>query len=242
VLADDALVQAAGAFIVPARAAARSPQVCWDAPFGVAGLLANALRLHTVAPSPELDELIGELAAGTLAALADPGVRMAPYAATSRLRDFTPVERDSIAVALARTLLSVPELLEDPGLARRALEVHRCDLRRRGGRLAGHEIASALGVASDPTTAAVPEVARGEDLTCRELLATARELAAADRRPAAARLFRELAARRARTGSWFSDRAIEDRMNLSAVDGVVGVGLLALELLARDVKPLNLLT
>lgn len=241
VLGDHGLVQAAGTFIARAREAARSPKVCWDAPFGVAGLLVNALRLHAVAPTPELGELIGEVAAGALAALVDPAARMAPYAATSRLGEFTPVGPDSIAAALARTLVKAPELLDDPEPVRRALEAYRCDLSRRGGRLADRQVASARGVVLHSHAAGVTGAARGEGLTCRALVATARELVAAGDRHGAAGLFGQLAGRRARTGTWFSDRAIEDCMNLSAVDGVVAVGLLALELLDPDVESLTLL-
>lgn len=210
VLGDRTLLDAARSLVQPAAAAARSGLACADVPFGSAGLLLNVLRLRDAGGTDaELDALIRDLAADALAALDDPAPRFAPYAPTSRIADFVPTGRDSIALALARA--GVPH-------------THRYDLTRRGGRLAAGVAAPVLGPA-----------------TCRELVAGAAEALAAGDLAAAERLAQTLAARRDRTGSWFSDRWVDDRLNLSAVDGLVAVGLLMLGLADAELAPLTVL-
>jgi hypothetical protein len=217
VLGAPPLLDAARALVPPAAAAARSGLACADVPFGSAGLLLNILQLHAAAPDGELDELVRDLAAATLTALEDPAARFAPYAPTSRIADFVPTGRDSIALALARTLEAAPELVDGP------MPSHRYDLTRRGGRLAA-------GVAAAPASD-----------SCRELVAAANEALFAGDTEAAERLARTLAGRRDRTGRWFSDRWVDDRLNLSAVDGLVAVGMLMLGLVDTDLAPLTVL-
>jgi hypothetical protein len=173
----------------------------------------------------ELDALVRDLAADALAALEDPAPRLAPYAPTSRIAEFVPVGRDSVALALARVLEAAPELVDDADAARARIASHRYDLGTRSGRLAAGSFRPA-----DPV-----------GLSCRGLVASAGEAIVAGDRAAAERLGRALVDRRERTGSWFSDRWVGDALNLSAVDGIVAVGLLMLALFDTDLSPLTLL-
>ncbi|MFD0571458.1 hypothetical protein ACFQ0T_22480 [Kitasatospora gansuensis] len=59
-----------------------------------------------------------------------------------------------------------------------------------------------------------------------------------DGREAAALLVGELIARHDATGSWYPDRAADDRINLGALDGSAAVGLLLLRLLDPATAPL----
>jgi hypothetical protein len=234
VLADATLLDAARALAAPAAQAARSGRACADVPFGSAGLLLDLLRLRAAAGGdPELDALVRELAADARAALADHAPRFAPCAPTSRLADFVPVGRDSIALALGRALADAPELVDDDAGARAELAAHHYDLGRRGGRLGALDVGAA---GPAPQAASTPGA-----LSCRELVATAGEALVAGDRATAERLCRALVDRHDRTGRWFSDRWVDDRLNLSAVDGLVAVGLLALGVLDPELPPLTLL-
>jgi hypothetical protein len=189
-------------------------------------LLLDVLKLRAAGGGDaELDALVRDLAADAHAALADPAARFAPYAPTSRIAELVPAGRDSVALALARTVEAAPELVDDADAARAALASHRYDLGTRSGRLAAATFRPA-----DPS-----------GLSCRELVASAGEAIVAGDRAAAGQLARALVDRRARAGSWFPDRRVGDRLNLSAVDGVVAVGLLMLALFDDDLAPLTLL-
>ena len=228
---DPTLLDAARALVPPAAAAAGSGRACADVPFGSAGLLLNVLKLRAAGGGDaELDAVVRDLAADALAALADPAPRFAPYAAASRIVDFVPMGRDSVALALARTLEAAPELV-DSEAARAALASHRYDLDTRSGRLAALDAGAIR---------AVPQ-ADPSGRSCRALVAGAGEAIVAGDAPTAEQLGRALLDRREQTGSWFSDRWVDDRLNLSALDGLVAVGLLMLSLLDIDLAPLTLL-
>jgi hypothetical protein len=184
---------------------------------------------------------VRDLAANALAALAEPAPRFAPYSPTSRIADFVPVGRDSVALAVARTLADAPELIDDADTAHDAVAAHRYDSLTRGGRLAALGAATVLGNSVDPAVTGAATAANAGALSCRGLVAGAGEALVAGDRATAERLARELVDRRDRTGRWFSDRWVDDRLNLSAVDGVVAVGLLALGLLDPGLPPLTLL-
>jgi class II lanthipeptide synthase len=236
---DPSLLESARTLVGPAAGIARSGAACADAPFGTAGLLLQALRLRALLPGAELDELVRELAADAFATLADDAPRFAPYAPASRLPELAPVGRDSVAVALARTVAEAPELVGDLPSARSALGAHRYRLGRRGGRLASLDAARSLGVEPDPNAFVTVAGLRG--LGSREVLAAAGEALVAGDHDRAQLLFGELAERRRTLGGWFADRWIDDSLNLSAVDGLVAVGLLALGLADADLPSLTLL-
>lgn len=229
-LGDPALLAAARSLVAQGAEGARSGKACEDVPFGRAGLLLNVLRLRADGgTTPWLDAIVRELAADAFATFGDPSPRFAPYASTSRLADFAPVGHDGIAYALARTLAEAPDLVADGDAVRSVVTSHAYDLDRRGGRLAAHGAGAGNGVA-------VPAAS-----TCRELVAGGGEALVAGDRATAERMFRALLDGHAVTGSWFGDRWVDDRLNLSAVDGVVAVGLLALGLVDPELRPLTLL-
>jgi hypothetical protein len=229
---DASLLDAARAFVRPAGVAARSGRACADVPFGSAGLLLDVLRLRAATGADaELDTLVRDLSSDALAALADPAPRLAPYAPTSRIAQFVPVGRDSIALAVARALETAPHLVAGAEVARVAVASHRYDHATRSGRLASLDAGATHAVdAVDPSS-----------LSCRELVATAGEALVARNTAEAHRHAAALVDRRDRTGRWFSDRWVADRLNLSAVDGLVAVGLLTLGLVDPELAPLTLL-
>jgi hypothetical protein len=229
-LGDPSLVDVAKKFIQPAADAARSPLVCADAPFGVAGLLLNTLRLRQVCSDPELDDLIVDLVTSARASVIDPAPRFAPYAPTSRISDLTPTGRDSVAMALGLAADRVPHLGGNPESLSEALATHRYDLQSGGGRLA----ALVGGRAQRPARSAWPR-------TTRLIVSAAGEELAARNRPAALAHFATLLGRRRRSGRWYPDRWVDDRLNLSALDGMVAVGLLALALVDPNIHPLTVL-
>jgi hypothetical protein len=239
-LGDPALLDTARALALSAAAAARSDAVLADAPLGSAGLLLNLMRLRVATGGDaDIDALVRERISHAAAALVDPAARFGSYAPTSRLADFVPVGRDSVAMTLSRALANVPQLVDDADAVRAALAAHRYDLSRRGGRLA--MLAGATDVAPDPRALAALESATPSAMSCRELVATGGEALVAGRTDDAEQLLRALVARRDHDGSWFGDRWIDDRLNLSAVDGLVAVGMLALGVLDAGLPSLTLL-
>lgn len=247
----------------PARPGRRPRTPGPDLPLGSAGLLLNLLRLRRVtgpghAPT---DDGIRALAAAALEQLAaDPEGE-----ADNGFLDLVPAGTDSVATALARTVAEAPALLTAPDAVRERLRGHRFATATRAGRLACLDTAVALGAGIvDPAELAplTPPV-NARQITgrsTRDLVATAGEALTAaeagllhtvpdsldsllpgpfyDGREAAALLVGELIARHDATGSWYPDRAADDRINLGALDGSAAVGLLLLRLLDPATAPL----
>jgi hypothetical protein len=182
-----------------------------------------------------------------------------------RFLDLVPAGADSVAAALARTLAEAPELLAAPDAVRDLLRTHRFHVRTRSGRLACLDAAVSLGTdavhSGDLGLLAAPVgTAQVASLGSRALVATAGEALSAaeagllhtvpeghpalvpgpfyDGREAAGAMVAELFRRRRATGSWYGDRAADDRINLSVLDGSPAVGLLLLRLLDLAAAPL----
>ncbi len=211
--------------------------------------------------------LAGELTSRALTALRGTGVRLTRLPAGSRLLDLLPVGRDSIAVALAHVHRSAPGLVDDPAVVAAAVRAHRPDLATRSGRLSALAIAASGGAeagtdgstgtdgsigtddnGTDANAAPARPQAATDGRTCRELVATAGEALLGDAadgggtgREIAEVMLRALVRRRARTGSWFGDRVVDDRLIPSAVDGTSAIGLLALHLIEPALPSLTLL-
>ncbi|KQV18808.1 MULTISPECIES: DUF4135 domain-containing protein [unclassified Kitasatospora] len=236
-----------------------------DVPLGSAGLLLNLLRLRRVtgpghAPT---DDGIRALAAAALEQLsAEPD---ADGEVDHGFLDLVPTGTDSIAAALARVVAEAPALLAAPDAVRERLRGHRFATATRAGRLACLDTAVALGAGIvDPAelAALTPPVSERQitGRSTRDLVATAGEALTAaeagllhtvpdpldsllpgpfyDGREAAALLVGELIVRHDTTGSWYPDRAADDRINLGALDGSAAVGLLLLRLLDPATAPL----
>ncbi|MBB4948320.1 hypothetical protein F4556_003855 [Kitasatospora gansuensis] len=238
-----------------------------DLPLGSAGLLLNLLRLRRVtgpghAPT---DDGIRALAAAALDQLAAEPADGAEGETVHGFHDLVPTGPDSIAAALARTVAEAPALLAAPEAVRERLRGHRFATATRAGRLACLDTAVALGAGIvDPAelAALTPPVSARQisGRSTRDLVATAGEALTAaeagllhtvpealdsllpgpfyDGREAAALLVGELIARHDATGSWYPDRAADDRINLGALDGSAAVGLLLLRLLDPATAPL----
>ncbi|MFC1408340.1 DUF4135 domain-containing protein [Streptacidiphilus sp. N1-12] len=245
----------------------KRPAPFQDAPLGTSGLLLNLLRLRraTPVPTPELDTAVRTLAALAVEQLTD---SEAKFIGAQRFLDLVPTGVDSVAAALARTLAQAPELVAAPDVLRGLLREHRFDVFTRSGRLSCLEAAVSLGTdavhSGDLGLLAAPVgVAQVASLGSRALVATAGEALSAaeagllhtvpegrpalvpgpfyDGREAAGALVAELFARRGAGGSWYRDRAADDRINLSVLDGSPAVGLLLLRLLDPAAAPLTTL-
>ncbi len=246
-----------------------APAPYQDAPLGTAGLLLNLLRLRRAAGAsaePSTDQAVRALAAAAVQQLTDS--TEGRFTGARRFLDLVPAGIDSVAAALARTLAEAPGLVADPDTVRALLRGHRFDVFTRSGRLAGLEAAIALGTdavhSGDLGLLAAPVgTAQVASLGCRTLVATAGEALSAaeagllhtvppghpvlvpgpfyDGREAAGALVAELFRRQRATGSWYGDRAADDRINLSVLDGSPAVGLLLLRLLDPAAAPITTL-
>jgi type 2 lantibiotic biosynthesis protein LanM len=218
-LGDPGLLARAQALVPAAAGLAAVARHYSDLPGGTAGLLANLLRLRRASGPGHTptDEAISRLAAGALADLTvGPTTR---YAQPEQVADLVPTGSDSVAMVLARALREAPELL-DVEAVQNVLSSYRFDLNTRGGRLA-----------AGSSKFEQPEAAA---LSCRDLVASAGVALGADRTEDAAPLITELLDRRERTGRWYSDRGIDDSINLGALDGIPAVGLLLLRFIDPD--------
>ncbi|MFF0294333.1 DUF4135 domain-containing protein [Kitasatospora sp. NPDC004614] len=231
-----------------------------DASLGTAGLLLNLLRLRRAVGSghPDTDRAIRALATRATGQLDD-------EAPAFDFRELVPGGTDSIAAALARTVAEAPALLADPEAVRARLREHRFATGTRAGRLACLDTAVSLGadaVDGADLAALAPPVTGPElaALSGRALLSAATEALTAaeaglihtlpegaeallpgpfyDGREAAALMARELITRHRVHGTWFPDRAIDDTVNLGALDGTVAVGLLLLRVHDTSAAPL----
>lgn len=238
-----------------------------DTPLGSAGLLLNLLRLRraTGPGHAPTEEGIRTLAAAALDHLITDRGADGEHEADNGFLDLVPSGADSVAAALARTVAEAPTLLAGADAVRERLRGHRFATATRAGRLACLDTAVALGAGIvDPAElgALTPPVGARQitGRTTRDLVATAGEALTAaeagllhtlpeasdsalpgpfyDGREAAALLVGELIARHDATGSWYSDRAADDRINLGALDGSAAVGLLLLRLLDPATAPL----
>ena len=216
------------------------------------------------ADGQESDAAVRILAAAAVKQLAEPagGGR---FTGARRFLDLVPAGADSVAAALARCLAQAPDLLAAPDQVRALLRGHRFDTDHRSGRLAWLDSAVSLGTdALHPEGLGALGAPIGADqvaaLGTRALVATAGEALTAaeagllhplpegatallpgpfyDGREAAGVLVGELVRRRRATGSWYGDRAADDRVNLGVLDGAPAVGLLLLRLLDPAATPL----
>ncbi|APR80743.1 Lanthionine biosynthesis protein LanM [Minicystis rosea] len=240
-LGDATLLAAARARVARATAAADAKQVGSDLAFGLAGLELQLLRLRADAgvDDADLDRILSHLADRLCQILTH---RETPdrVSLASRLGELVPLDRDGIALALARTMALAPALVPDRATVTAALGPHVFDLSQRGGRLAALAV-HGLGVQTGAAPALVHAgpIALHEQST-RALVSRAEEAQLAARvtgDPEAARearrCVRVLLDRRAATGRWFPDRLVDDRLNLSALDGLPALG----SVLLRHLRP-----
>lgn len=241
-LSDPSLVLAARGHVELAAAVAERPQAGDDLAFGVAGLALNLLRLRRDSgpADPDVDRLIARLTDRLLAILAAPESAPNHVPIAQRLGELVPIGRDAVAFALARSVAVAPELSPDRAAVASSLERHTFDLARRGGRLAAMAVHAFV-----PKTSSLRAATRLDDSdlhrrSTRALLSMAEEAQIAARitdAPDAARdagrCIRVLLDRRAATGRWFPDRLVDDRLNLSALDGVPALG----SMLLRHLRP-----
>ena len=212
-----------------------------------------------------LDEAVRTLAAAALAQLpgGDPSDTGARFTRAESFLDLVPTGADSVAAALARCLGQAPGLA--PEGARARLRGHRFATTGRSGRLAWLDAAVSVGTdaldAGDLGLLSAPVTRdRIAALGARGLVATAGEALTAaeagllhtlpegrpallpgpfyDGREAAGVIVAELFRRHRATGSWYGDRAADDRVNLGVLDGTPAVGLLLLRLLDPATAPL----
>jgi hypothetical protein len=236
-LGDATLFDAARRQVERAAASAEAQRVGLDLAFGLAGLQLELLRLRTdnTVDNVDLDPLISNLADRLGRVILDPDELLNPAPSASRLGDLLPIKRDGVALALARTLAVVPELVANRTAVTAALTVHPFDLGRRGGRLAAMAVHASGMAAAAPLPDLRPGLIELPRLSTRALLTRAEEAQFAARStddPDAAiearRCIRVLLDRRATTGQWFPDRLVDDRLNLSALDGIPALGAVLL--------------
>ena len=241
-LGDASLLAAAQKHVARAAAAvAEAETVCSDLAFGLAGLQLELLRLRADdgAAEPDLDATIAHVADRLARILESPE---APHrvSVTTRLGDLVPIERDGIALALARSVVVAPALVRNRAAAMASVAAHSFDLSRRGGRLAFMAVHGHGAEAGALPTSARPGRVDLIAQSTRALVSRAEEAQLAARvtgDPEAARdarrCIRVLLDRRALTGRWFPDRLVDDRLNLSALDGVPALG----SVLLRHLRP-----
>lgn len=211
----------------------RSPA---DPVVGRAGLLLALLKLLDARPSPAAERLAAQLY-DQLSAELDAGIAPA-YPKGVRLVEALPSGAGGVALALARYAAAH----RPADLSRIAGSAPAPDT--PGQRLAAIALAE---VAGAPLPGGAPFAGAGStaDLLDRVELALAAARATGDReageahRIGAHTAMRLLLNRRASHGRWLPDRRRTDQMQLSAVDGVAGVGLACLALAEDDVTSLR---
>jgi hypothetical protein len=242
-LGDTDLLGVARTQVERASACAEGDDVGCDLAFGLAGLQLELLRLRTDDDKDDIgrDGLVSRLTDVLREAMLHPDTEMDAGPAARRLGHLVPSGLDGVALALARTLVMAPELVTDRHGAVAALTGHCFDLDSRGGRLA----AMAGGVA---VPAGYLPAADTSSLSTRELLLRAEACqlglqATGDPEAAleAGRCLRVLLDRRAATGRWFPDRLVDDRLNLSALDGLPALGRTLLRQLRPDLPVIGVL-
>lgn len=205
--------------------------------FGLAGLQLELLRLRAddAVASASLDPLLSTLADRLGEAILNLGETLAAEPSASRLSELVPVKRDGVALALARSLAVVPDLVANRAAVTAALAAHPFDLGRRGGRLAADAVYASGMAAAAPRMGLQPHMTKLSRLRTRAILARAEEAQFAarttndpDTAAEARRCVRVLLDRRAAAGRWFPDRLVDDRLNLSALDGVPALGAVLL--------------
>jgi type 2 lantibiotic biosynthesis protein LanM len=236
-LGDATLFDAARREVDRAAAAVGARRVGLDLAFGLAGLQLELLRLRTddAVVGADLDPLLAKLADRLGGAILDPGEMPDSEPSASRLSHLVPVKRDGVALALASSLAVVPELVANRTEVTAALAAYPFDLGQRGGRLAAMAV-HATGMADvAPLTDLRSRMIELSRLSTRALLARAEEAQFAARVTndpgiaiEARRCVRVLLDRRAASGRWFPDRLVDDRLNLSALDGVPALGAVLL--------------
>jgi Domain of unknown function (DUF4135) len=241
-LGDATLLDAARRQVERAAGCAQAQRVGFDLAFGLAGLQLELLRLRTddAVDSVDLDPLMKNLADRLGRVMLNHDEVRNPVPSSSRLSDLVPIKRDGVALALARTLAVVPELVANRTAVMAALTAHPFDLGLRGGRLSAMAVRASGIAATAPLTDLRPGLVELPRLSSRALLSRAEEaqfVARSTNDPDAAteacRCIRVLLARRMATGRWFPDRLVDDRLNLSALDGVPALGLVFL----RHIRP-----
>jgi hypothetical protein len=153
-----------------------------------------------------------------------------------------------LALALARVLDVAPDLVADRDLVRAAIANHSFDRVRRGGRLAAMAITQGGTHSTPPAAASHANAAELLTLGTRALVLRAEEAQLAARCTGEAEAavearccIRILLDRRTTTGRWFPDRVVDDRLNLSALDGVPALGLVLLRHLRPELPIISLL-
>jgi hypothetical protein len=236
-LGDNSLLAAARGHVVAAAIAAEAEHVCVDLPLGLAGLQLELLHVRSDGgpPHPDLDRTIAHVADRLSRIMASPET---PYrmSASRRLGDIVPAGRDGIALALARTLAVAPTLVEDREGVRASLAAHAHDLSRRSGRMAfmaAHEQGTHPGIVG--TSSAALSALHTRALVSRAEEAQQRARITGDPEAAreASRCIRALLDRRATSGRWLPDRLVDDRLELSALDGMPALG----SVLLRHLRP-----
>ena len=163
-----------------------------------------------------------------------------------RLSTVVPIGRDGVALALARTLSVAPELLSDRAEVMAAIAGHRFHSESRGGRLAA--MATGLETGATPPSREDRLPVELSQTNTSELLLRAEEYQYAFRCSGdpeadleARRCIRTLLNRRAASGRWFPDRLVDDRLNLSALDGLPALGRVLLRCLRPDLPVIGIL-
>lgn len=248
-LADKTLLLPARMHVDRAAGGAQAQRVGFDLAFGLAGLQLELLRFRTDdgMADVDLDLLASHLAARLGRVMLNPDIARNPVPTSTRLRDLVPTERDGIALALARTVAVAPELVVDRTAVMASLAAHSFDLARRGGRLAAMAVYG-CGVQATLPTVPRPGLVELTELGTRALLLRAEEAQLAARstnNPEAAfearRCIRVLLDRRAASGRWFPDRLVDDRLNLSALDGMPALGSVLLRYLRPELPLISVL-